>query len=175
MTTIKENTLEEFHKVTVSLLNLLHILSDEQINFQPKEGWSAGQIGEHIFKSYASVHTLNGNTKKTVRPIDQKLEPIKALFSDTSIKMNSPKAILQSEERIVKKDLIKGLEDRIEQIKEVIQNKDLSFTCTDFSIPEYGEFTRFEWLWFNIYHTQRHVHQLENIIVLNNLKEERSK
>ncbi|MGO1866936.1 MAG: hypothetical protein ACTH0U_01705, partial [Sphingobacterium sp.] len=64
-----------------------------------------------------------------------------------------------------------GLEDRIEQIKKVIQNKDLSLTCIDFSIPEYGEFTRFEWIWFNIYHTQRHMLQLESMILANNIKE----
>ncbi|WP_276167362.1 DinB family protein [Zobellia alginiliquefaciens] len=171
----REDTVKEFQKVTSNMLKVLVPLSETQLNYRIKQRWSAGQIGEHIFKSYASVQTLNGNTKKTVRPIDQKLEPIKILFLDTSIKMDSPKAILPSEERIVKKDLIKGLEERIEQIKEVIVNSDLSVTCMDYAIPEYGEFTRFEWIWFNIYHTQRHLHQLENIIVLNNLKEMKPK
>jgi len=171
MTDIKRNTLNEFHQTTLSLLKLLISLSEEQLNFQSKDVWSAGQIGEHILKSYASVQTLNGNTEKTVRPFDQKLEPIKTLFLDTSIKMDSPEAILPSKDRIVKKDLIKALEDRIEQMKEVIQHKDLSLTCIDFTIPEYGEFTRFEWIWFNIYHTQRHVYQIENIIALNTSKE----
>ncbi|WP_339703401.1 DinB family protein [uncultured Marixanthomonas sp.] len=175
MTNKQQKTFKEFHKTTSSLLNALASLSEEQINFSPKKGWSAGQIGEHILKSYASVQTLNGNTEKTVRPFDQKLEPIKTLFLDTSIKMDSPEAILPSKKKIVKKDLIKALEDRIEQIKEVIINRDLSLTCIDFSIPEYGEFTRFEWVWFNIYHTQRHLHQLENRIALNNGKERQSK
>lgn len=171
MTNKQQKTFKEFHKTTLSLLKALTSLTEEQLNFCPKKGWSAGQIGEHILKSYASVQTLNGNTEQTLRPFDQKLEPIKTLFLDTSIKMDSPTAILPSQEKIIKKDLIKGLEDRIEQLKKVIQNKDLALTCTDFSIPEYGEFTRFEWVWFNIYHTQRHLHQLEKIIALNNAKE----
>ena len=170
MTDIKQNTFNEFYKTTLSFFKLLISLSEEQLNFQPKRGWSAGQIGEHILKSFASVETLNGKTRKTQRPIDQKLEPIKTLFLDTSIKMDSPTAVLPSQERIHKKDLIKGLEDRIEQLKAIIQNKDLTLTCIDFSIPEYGEFTRFEWIWFNIYHTQRHVHQLENMFTTNNFK-----
>lgn len=170
MTDIKQNTCNEFHKTTLSLLKLLISLSEAQLNFQPKDGWSAGQLGEHILKSYASVETLNGKTRKTQRPIDQKLAPIKTLFLDTSIKMDSPTAVLPSKEKILKKELIKGLEDRVEQLKEVIQNKDLTLTCINFSIPEYGEFTRFEWIWFNIYHTQRHVHQLKNMITANNLK-----
>lgn len=171
MSEMKENTFSEFHKTTLSLLKLLVSLTEEQLNLQPKEGWSAGQFGEHLLKSYAFVDVLNGKTRKTERPIDQKLEPIKTLFFDTSIKMDAPKAILPSKKKIVKKDLIKGLEDRIEQIRKVIQNKDLSLTCIDFSIPEYGEFTRFEWIWFNIYHTQRHILQLESMILSNDIKE----
>ncbi|PZD76546.1 DinB family protein [Mesonia sp. K7] len=170
----KQITYNEFHKTTSSLLKTLAALSEEQINLYPKEGWSVGQIGEHLLKSYAFVETLNGNTKETNRPIDQKLEPIKTLFLDTSIKMDAPKEILPSEESIDKKTLIKNLEDRIAQIKEVIQHQDLSFTCTDFSIPAYGEFTRFEWIWFNTYHTQRHLHQLEKTIRFNDLKKYKS-
>jgi hypothetical protein len=167
---MKEKIFNEFHKTTLNLLNILSSLSEEQINFHPTEGWSAGEFGEHLLKSYAFVETLNGKTRKTERPIDQKLEPIKTLFSDFSIKMEAPKAILPSAQKIIKKDLIKDLEDRIGQIKEVIQNKDLSLICIDFSIPEYGEFTRLEWIWFNIYHTKRHIHQMKNMILSNNIK-----
>ncbi|MGO1786399.1 MAG: DinB family protein [Sphingobacterium sp.] len=168
---MNENTFSEFHKTTLSLLKRLVSLTEEQLNLQPKEGWSAGQFGEHLLKTYGFVDILNGKTRKTKRPIDQKLEPIKTLFLDTSIKMDAPKATLPAKNKIVKKDLMNGLEDRIEQIKKVIQNKDLSLTCIDFSIPEYGEFTRFEWIWFNIYHTQRHMLQLESMILANNIKE----
>lgn len=163
MTNKKQNTFNEFHKITSSLMKTLTNLTEEQLNFYPKKGWSAAQVGEHLLKSYASVETLNGKTKETDRSIDQKLEPIKTLFLDMSIKMESPKEILPSKKKINKKELVKNLENRIAQIKEVIQNKDLSLICTDYSIPEYGEFTRYEWIWFNIYHTQRHLYQLENI------------
>jgi len=175
MSTISENTCTEFHKTTASFLKTLTSLSEEQLNFYPKKGWSAGQIGEHVLKSYASVNTLNGNTKKTERKIDQKVKPVKALFTDFSIKMDSPIAIIPSKEKISKNYLIDNLEDRIEQIKAVIQNKDLSLTCIDFSIPEYGEFTRLEWIWFNIYHTQRHIFQLENTVQSTIVKETSSK
>ncbi len=170
MAVSKLSTFTEFHQTTLSLIKLLISLSEEQLNFKPKQGWSAAQVGEHIMKSYASVETLNGKTSETQRPIDQKLDSVRTLFLDTSIKMDSPTEILPSREKNSKRQLIKGLENRIEQIKEVIQNKDLSLTCVDFAIPEYGEFTRFEWIWFNIYHTQRHIFQLKNIVSANNLK-----
>lgn len=106
----------------------------------------------------------------TNRPINQKLVPIKILFSDQSIKMDAPKATLPSKKETVKEELIKDLEDRIAQIKSVIRTKNMSETCTDFFIQEYGEFTRYEWIWFNIYHMRRHIEQLENMITSNNMK-----
>ncbi|WP_186758210.1 DinB family protein [Echinicola salinicaeni] len=171
MSALRENTFTEFHQTTLTLLKSLSALTEEQLNFLPPSGWSAGQLGDHLLKSYASAETLNGKTKATTRPIDQKLASVKTLFTDNTIKMESPEAILPSQEKINKKDLIDHLEERIGQIKEVILNKDLSLTCIDFSIPEYGAFTRFEWVWFNIYHTQRHIHQLKHIVQSNNLKE----
>lgn len=165
----KNDTLGEFHELTGRLLAILTSLSEDQLNFHPKDVWSAGQFGEHLLKSYAFVETLEGKTKKTERPIDQKVKRIKLLFTDQSIKMDSPKGIVPSNEKILKKQLIDQLEDRIKQIEAVIQDKDLSLTCMDFAIPEYGEFTRYEWIWFNIYHTQRHIVQLEKML-LNNIK-----
>ncbi|ULT25998.1 DinB family protein [Sphingobacterium sp. E70] len=70
---MQETTFEEFHKTALRLLNILNALTEEQINFQPEEGWSAGQFGDHLLKSYAFVRTLNGETRKTERPIDQKI------------------------------------------------------------------------------------------------------
>ncbi|WP_286862465.1 MULTISPECIES: DinB family protein [Sphingobacterium] len=169
MAATKQDTFNEFHKTAYRLLKLLLSLSEEQLNFQPTHGWSAGQLGDHLYKSYQFVEILNGKTTVTERPIDQKLDPINALFADDSIKMNAPKAVLPSNEKIDKNDLIKSLENRVKQIKETIEASDLSLTCIAFSIPAYGEFTRYEWIWFNIYHTQRHCRQLENIIVSNNL------
>lgn len=167
MIDITANTLSALNKTTSKLLHILYSTSEEELNFRPGNKWSIGQIGDHLLKSYASVETLLGNTKTTERPMDQKLGPVKTLFLDMSIKMDSPKAILPSMGRIDKKELIKGIEGRREQTRKVILNKDLSLTCTDYAIPEYGEFTRFEWIWFNIYHTQRHIQQLEDVIALN--------
>lgn len=158
-------TFEEFNKVTSRSIELLRSLSEEQLNFQPKKGWSAAQFGSHLLKSYAFVEVLNGKTKRTERPIGQKLGPLKVLFADQSVKMEAPEAILPSKQHMVKEELIRQLDDRVGQVKSVIRTKDLSLTCTDLSIPEYGEFTRFEWVWFNIYHTERHIEQLENMIV----------
>lgn len=162
---MKRKTLVEFDRTMQDLLDILSSLSEQQLNDSPsKDVWSAGQIGEHLLKSYASVETLLGKTKQTDRPIDEKIALVSVLFNDYSIKMESPEAIIPSDKPKVQQDLISALKERIEVQRDVIKNKDLSATCAEFAIPEYGEFTRLEWIWFNIIHTQRHIHQLKNKI-----------
>ncbi|WP_143961278.1 DinB family protein [Litoribacter populi] len=161
----KQKLISQFKRVSDELLRLLSSLSSEDLNATPiTKGWSAGQIGEHLYNSYAVVETLNGSVKKTERPPAEKVEKIETLFLDFDIKMKSPEAILPREDYIEKEWLLDSLKERIDQLKAVIMHKDLTETCLDVIIPEYGEFTRLEWTHFNIVHTQRHIHQLKNII-----------
>ncbi|MBE7179216.1 MAG: DinB family protein, partial [Mucilaginibacter polytrichastri] len=44
------------------------------------------------------------------------------------------------------------------------RDMDLSMLCLGFDFPGLGFLTRYEWLYFNIYHTQRHIRQLRNIL-----------
>ncbi len=68
--------------------------------------------------------------------------------------------------------MLAAWEDTKAKITEAIKTLDLSATCTVFELPGFGEFTRSEWIWFAIYHTQRHTHQLKNIydILINQKK-----
>ncbi len=155
--------MKAFENTTREFLELLSSLDQTALDACPPDGgWTAGQIGEHVLKSYASVDVLTGNTKATDREADQKVAQIRELFLDFNIKMDSPKAILPSPGSVSKEWLIRGLEERISQMAAVIAAVDLSRTCVDYAIPEYGEFTRLEWLWFTVFHTQRHIHQLKS-------------
>jgi len=153
-----------FTSVSAELLKIVPSTGDEQLNAAPATGgWSLGQIADHLLKSYASVRVMNGNTKPTERAPDEKVQGVKELFLDNSIKMTAPVGVLPSAGPINKAGLIEGLEKRISQMKEVLINKDLSLTCIDFEIPGYGEFTRLEWMCFNIFHTQRHLRQMNKM------------
>jgi hypothetical protein len=35
--------------------------------------------------------------------------------------------------------------------------------CMEFDFPGFGHLTRYEWLKFIVFHTQRHIHQLKQI------------
>ncbi len=157
--------LNNFDVTTQEVLELLSPLSDIELNSIPfKNSWTAGQLGDHLYKSYNVIVILCGAVEETERPPDQKLEEVRKQFLDFSIKMESPKEVLPTEEPIDKQELLDKLKRRIDQQRTVIINQELSKTCLDFCIPEYGPFTRLEWIGFNIVHTQRHIHQLKNIL-----------
>lgn len=162
---MNDETVKVFEWTTQEFLKLLHPLTENALNFKfSDQSWSPGQIGHHILKSYASVETLLGKTRSTMRKTDENISKIKEIFLDYSIQMQSPEFVIPTNKPINKAELLTKLENRIIQITEVIKTTDLSLTCIDFAIPEYGEFTRLEWIWFNIYHTQRHTHQLKSTI-----------
>ncbi|MEJ5960858.1 DinB family protein [Pedobacter immunditicola] len=162
----QEEILSQFTSVSAELLEIISSTGDERLQAAPATGgWSLAQIAEHLLKTYASVNVMNGNVKPTERAPDEKVQGIKQLFLDYGIKMSAPVEVLPSPGPIDRTSLVKGLEKRISQMKEVLTNKDLSLTCVDFQIPGYGEFTRLEWMCFNTFHTQRHIRQMNQILV----------
>lgn len=153
-----------FDQTMSKLIVILEDFSAQELNEIPFPGsWTAGQVGEHLFRSYGVIETLKGNVVATTRCADEKTFAIKTLFLDFNIKMESPEAILPSKDYINKDQLILGLKKRVSQFTDLIKKEDLSLICTDFSIQEYGSFTRLEWVYFTIYHTMRHLYQLEQI------------
>jgi hypothetical protein len=164
--------LEAFCKTTGELLQLLSPLSEEKLNKVPFEGsWTAGQLGHHLLRSYGLAEVLNGRTAATSRPVDEKIKPVREVFLNFDIKMKNPDFIAPSSGWIDRERLLRGLEDKIKLISDFVESDpDLSLTCLDFEFPNAGTFTRSEWIQFVTVHTQRHVHQLKNI--LKKLKEE---
>lgn len=147
------------------LLQMISCLDQEQLNTVPFErSWTAAQVGEHLLKSYGVVETLKGKTRHTQRAVDEKVQEIKALFLNFDIKMESPDFIIPSDGLINKEKLLNGLKEKTNAIASFIQRHDLSLTCLDFELPGYGPLTRLEWIHFMYYHTERHNHQLKNII-----------
>jgi len=157
--------LNRFDAATEKLTQQLSSLNERQLNTVPFTGsWTAGQLGNHLYKSYNIKNVLNGNVEDTDRDPVAKLPEIEKAFKDFTIKMNSPEMVLPTTKYIEKERLLSSLQERIEEQREAIQTMDLSKTCLDAEIPGSGPFTRQEWLGFNTIHTERHNHQLKNII-----------
>jgi len=142
----------------------LSTFNQVKTNKVPFEGsWTAGQVGDHLLKSYAIIETLNAEVKETRRAPDLKVKEIKTFLLDFELKMKSPEFIIPESTPINKDALLNSLEHRISQLIKSVNTLDLSKTCVSFILPELGEMTRTEWIYFVIYHTQRHIHQLKQI------------
>lgn len=155
----------QYEDTATLLFNVLSLYTDEQFNAVPFEGsWTAGQVTEHIYKFQSGLPVLfSGDTKPADRDPAEKVEMLRGIFLDFNTKLKSPAFIEPSDGAHNKAELIAGLMNTNKEITDGIQNYDLNNICMGFDTTFFGTLTRLEWISFVIVHTQRHIHQLENI------------
>lgn len=155
----------ESGKTFSGLYQALDPMTDQMINTIPFEGsWTAGQVIEHIIKSASGLpEVCSGPVENTSRPKDEKIEAIKKLFLDFSIKFDAPDFIVPGNGPHTKAELSATLENIEKEINQIAATQDLSPECQMFELPGFGKLTRYELLNFVLIHAQRHTHQLENI------------
>lgn len=161
----KKAMLKEMEETMTGWTEVLSSFNQEQLNRVPFEGsWTAGQIAKHlIMANFGFLEVLNGTEGETDRPADQKVARIKSDFLDFTTKMQSPDFILPKAIDYDKEILVNNIEELRGKLTEVILSSDLTKTCLAFEMPVYGYFTRWEAIYFVIYHSQRHLNQLKNI------------
>ncbi|MBC7888415.1 MAG: DinB family protein [Ferruginibacter sp.] len=162
---LSKEMLSEVDGTISALMQLTDSFSQEQFNLVPFEGsWTAGELAKHMVMSNSGfTEILNGPVKDTERNPEELVEKIKTDFLNFNIKMESPAFVVPPKGNYIKEDLLNALRDIQTKIGEAIQNLDLSKTCMAFGLPGYGFLTRTEAISFILYHTKRHIHQLENI------------
>ncbi|SEL01992.1 DinB family protein [Parapedobacter koreensis] len=148
------------------LLVALSSLDQEELNTVPFKGsWTAGQVGDHLHRSYDVVECLTGRTETTQRDPGAYIAPLSEQFLNFEIKMQSPDFILPTDEPVEKEQLLNGLKRRTSAILDfAVSGADMTLTCLDFELPTLGTLTRNEWLNFVLVHTMRHNYQLANIM-----------
>jgi hypothetical protein len=163
----KQSLLQEIHDTRVDLLQVLDAISEEQFNRVPfADSWTAGQVAEHAFKALSGVaRVLQGDKKPADRQPDARVDELRTLFLNFSIKMKSPDFILPSEGPHNKEKLTAALQQTLEELYKLTTDADLSMFFTSFELPGGGgPLTGWEWVNFGIVHTKRHTHQLQNIL-----------
>ena len=158
----------EFESAQSGLTAALNGFTENNFNIIPFEGsWSAGQVAEHLLKANSgAVDTLKGKTKEAARKPDENEDMIRSIFLDFGTKMQSPEAILPSSEPKEQEDMITKHIRTGDALRKIVTAEDLKLLCTDFSLPNMGELTMYEWICFVNCHTKRHTHQLNNILKL---------
>ena len=150
----------------VELIEILGSLEDNELNKVPFEGsWTAGQVVQHVILSAEGfVHLLNGPTIDSQRDPEASIPMIKDIFLNFSTKMKSPDSIDPEEKDYSKMDLINTLNTIKLRFLKSITTLDISKVCTLYEIPSMGHISRAEAIIFATVHTQRHIHQLKNIL-----------
>jgi hypothetical protein len=98
--------------------------------------------------------------KISERAPDAGVENIRSIFLNFEKKLTSPSFIVPTRDSYLKENLVAELRKSIDELKDAGQHGDL-FEIIHHAI--FGDLTRLETLYFVVYHTQRHSHQLRNI------------
>jgi DinB superfamily len=159
---MKKDILVQYDKTADQLLRLVYSAGQEELNTIPFEGsWTAAQVVSHITQSNQSiVQALNMPAKIAERKPDIRVEELKTIFLDFTTKLKSPDFILPKKDIYNREILITDLEKSIANLKEGSRKVNLSEAILH---AAFGDITKLELLHFVVYHTQRHIHQLQHI------------
>jgi hypothetical protein len=139
-----QEVFEPLDRALLEGLRILSPLSEQQVNTAPFTGsWTAGQVTRHI--------------------INQRVQELKDLFLDYSIKFQSAPFITPGRDHYDKERLVADLETSVSKLREGCLHTDLDEAIHH---PAFGEITKLELLFFVLFHTQRHIHQLKKIVNL---------
>lgn len=156
----------DLEQILTELEQKIGSLDEDQLNAVPFEGsWTPAQLARHLIKSNGGLlHMLNGPVQDTKGDKEDLTEMIKMHMLDFSNRMTAPEPIGPPKRDYQKEKLLQSLEEIRKGILQSVDTLDLSKTCTLYAMPVMGYLTRWEALHFILYHTQRHMHQLKNMI-----------
>lgn len=172
MHTDKERLLASLNKAMQDFESILHYFNEEELNFLPgNDGWSPAQVADHVTKSNNSINKALQLTGTAInRAPDEGVAALKKIFLDFSTQLQSPDFILPSKVSYQKDDLITLLKNSAQKIIKAGNEQDLAGMINH---PAFGDITKLEILHFVLYHTQRHINQLEKLKVI--IKKSREK
>ncbi len=145
------------------LKELISSTNSRSINAVPfKNSWTAAQLATHVIKSNKAIaQGMEMEGKPAERAPDAGEPGLKKMFLDFEAKYKSPDFIVPEEKNYDKDEVVKDLNNSIDKLKVARNKVDLGEII---ALPVFGEVTKLELLYFVLYHTQRHVHQLKKIL-----------
>lgn len=166
MTTDTVNTKELFTSLDATweeMLSLISSTNGPEINAIPFEGsWTAAQLATHVTKSNKAIaQGLQMEGKAAGRNPEEGAPHLKKMFLNFETKFQSPEFIVPENKPYNKELVVDAFKRSIEQLKDARVKVNLGEII---NLPVFGEITKLELMHFVLYHTQRHIHQLERIL-----------
>ena len=161
--TVNSDLFASLDKTIEELLIIISSVDEKDINTVPFENsWTAAQVVAHVTRSINGMgEALRMPGKTADRELDEKANGFKTMFLNFETKMKSPPFVLPEHDVYEKNELIDTLKNADKKFKESAHEANLSELL---NLPPIGELTKLELLHFVLYHTQRHIHQLKNIL-----------
>ncbi len=161
-TSTKEEILTAIGEAVSDMGGFMSSLDETQVNTVPyADSWTAGQLFNHVTKS---INGMPGAMLKETAPAErdpgEKIAGFRTTFLDFSTKMKAPDVVIPADGPFQKQDSIQALTASFEKMKEPTQKANLNELLTGLPM---GDVTKLELLHFVLYHTQRHLHQMEKI------------
>lgn len=132
----------------------------------PVEGkWSIQQILDHLAVTESVILNLSkGPSLENDRDPTAIINVIKVAFGNHNKVYPNPKAVNPSGQSKSKEELLSVIETSRFAYLEEIKTKGAPHLLDLYPHPLTGKMTRIEWLYFNIYHIERHIHQIKMIL-----------
>lgn len=152
--------------------NNIQFLRDTLVNVSeqlyiktPAEGkWSIQQILDHLAVTESVIVNLShGPASENGRDATAVVNIIKEAFGDHTKVFPNPQPVNPSGQLKSIEEFLNLIERNRLAFLDEIQSKGAQFVLDLFPHPLTGTMTRLEWLYFNIYHTERHIHQIKMI------------
>lgn len=159
---MKQKWKEELAEITQRFINGILQFSHEQFNAAPRTGnWTAAQVAQHIYLSdLLLLDCLEQANEQTFSDPEEQVEKIKSTFLDFTISFQTADVIAPEPGSYAPETLAALLRNTRTQMQRIIDTSDLSVTG---NTPGLGAITRMEMIAFVVYHTHRHLHQLQNL------------
>lgn len=147
------------------LRNTLTGIDDYLYQLAPAEGkWSIQFILEHLAITESVVVNLSkGPTTETDRDPTTIVHIIKTAFNDHQKVYPNPKPVTPTGNPHSIEEFLATIEENRSKFLEDMHSKGTHDILDLLPHPLTGKMTRLEWLYFNIYHTERHIHQIKMI------------
>lgn len=147
------------------LSECLSDMSETQCKQIPEEGkWCVQQILEHLYLTETAVYELcSVEGRDTDRSPFEKIISIRNHFGDHSKHYSSLEMLSPCDTTKSVTDLLGNIKEIRSRLIEEGNSRSWSEEYTAFKHPLVGSMTRYEWVYFNIYHLDRHTHQIRSI------------
>jgi hypothetical protein len=147
----------------MEMIRLVSSVDGSIINKIPfDKSWTVAQLATHVTKSNnGMVYTLKEEGTTPERDPAAGVAKLKKIFLDFETKYQSPEFIIPEARDYDKEEVLNDLRKSIDQLKAQQKSANLSELL---SVKIFGEVTKLELFYFILYHTQRHIHQLKNIL-----------